>query len=99
MLPPFTVLFHPLAKSPIWGRNTILLFYSVGTPSDEEQKEIVMSLLHTSQPDSNATRQKQGNNSLSPPKCDSKFHSDVIAKLSLFLCVKSQALEERKCFL
>ena len=57
-----------------------------------------MSLLHTSQPDGNATRQKQGNDSLSPPKCDSKFHTDVIAKLSLFLCVKSQALEERKCF-
>lgn len=35
------------------------LLKSVGTPSDEEQKEIVMSLLHTSQPDGNATRQKQ----------------------------------------
>ena len=53
-----------------------------------------MSLLHTSQPDGNATRQKQGNDSLSPPKCDSKFHTDVIAKLSLFLCVKSLRRKE-----
>lgn len=71
----------------------------VGSSSDEEQKEIVMSLLHTPQPDGNATRQKQGNNSVSVPKCDSKFHSNVIPKFSLFLRVTSEALEERKCFL